>query len=71
MLKWYPHLGGGEPLRAEISKYAGVIPENLIVTNGSDDALILICQTFLKTDVRRKTVCFVLYFLRIQTICFL
>ena len=56
MLKWYPHLSGGEPLRAEISKYAGAIPENLIVTNGSDDALILICQTFLKTDVRRKTV---------------
>lgn len=46
-LKWYPQLGGGAALRGAIADYAGVIPENLIITNGSDDALILLCQRFL------------------------
>jgi histidinol-phosphate/aromatic aminotransferase/cobyric acid decarboxylase-like protein len=46
-LKWYPHLAGGEDLRAKLAEYTGAIGENLIVTNGSDDALILICHTFL------------------------
>ena len=47
-LKWYPKLGGGENLRNKLAEYSGVIPENVLVTNGSDDALILICQTFIK-----------------------
>jgi histidinol-phosphate aminotransferase len=46
-LKWYPNLGGGEDLRNKLAEYTGAIPENILVTNGSDDALILICQTFL------------------------
>jgi histidinol-phosphate/aromatic aminotransferase/cobyric acid decarboxylase-like protein len=46
----YPHLSGGEPLRAVLCNYTGCINENLMVTNGSDDALILICQTYLKHD---------------------
>lgn len=31
-----------------LSQYTGVIPENILVTNGSDDALILLCRAFLK-----------------------
>merc|ERR1712137_727070 len=48
-LKWYPNLGGGAELRQRLADYAGVIPEDIMVTNGSDDALILICQSFLGT----------------------
>lgn len=48
-LKWYPNLGGGSDLRNQLAKYCCVIPENILVTNGSDDALILICQTFLNS----------------------
>ena len=46
-LKWYPHLSGGAQLRDSLIRYCDIINENLMVTNGSDDALILICQTFL------------------------
>jgi len=46
-LKWYPQLGGGNQLKNEICQYCGVIPENVMITNGSDDALILICHTYL------------------------
>ena len=46
-LKWYPELGGGARLRGRIAEYAAVIPETILVTNGSDDALILICHTYL------------------------
>ena len=46
-LKWYPHLSGGKDLRESLTSYCGIINENLMVTNGSDDALILICQSFL------------------------
>lgn len=46
-LKWYPELGGGTRLRGRIAAYASVIPETILVTNGSDDALILICHTYL------------------------
>lgn len=38
---------GGTELRQKISEYCKVIPENLIITNGSDDALILICHTYI------------------------
>jgi histidinol-phosphate aminotransferase len=50
-LKWYPHLGGGEQLKQQLAEYVGGIPENLLVTNGSDDALILAAQTYLKHGV--------------------
>eukprot|EP00759_Apiculatamorpha_spiralis_P037322 PhF_6_TR37204/c0_g1_i1/m.54832/K00817/hisC; histidinol-phosphate aminotransferase len=46
-LKFYPELGGGVRLRGRLATYASCIPEALLVTNGSDDALILICHTFL------------------------
>ncbi len=46
-LKWYPNLAGGDALRAELAAYCDVGEENLIVTNGSDDALILLCHGFL------------------------
>lgn len=46
-LKWYPHLAGGDALRTELASYCGVGDDNLIITNGSDDALILLCQAFL------------------------
>lgn len=56
-LQWYPHLEGGEKLKSKILKYAlkdsndelksKVDQSNLIITNGSDDALIMICQRFL------------------------
>jgi hypothetical protein len=50
----YPHLSGGEPLREALCKYCDCINESLMVTNGSDDALILICQTYLKHDAIGK-----------------
>lgn len=46
-LKWYPHLSGGEALRLELASYCGVEDANLLVTNGSDDALILLCRALL------------------------
>ncbi|MCA9676067.1 MAG: histidinol-phosphate aminotransferase family protein [Kofleriaceae bacterium] len=46
-LKWYPHLGGGAELRAALAAYVGVIEENLLVSNGSDDALVMICHRYL------------------------
>jgi histidinol-phosphate/aromatic aminotransferase/cobyric acid decarboxylase-like protein len=35
LLKWYPHLAGGDVLRARIASYCGAIPENVLVTNGA------------------------------------
>ena len=46
-LKWYPQLSGGEALQQELAAYCGVGTENLLVTNGSDDALILLCHGLL------------------------
>lgn len=46
-LKWYPNLSGGESLRGALARHCRVGEENLIITNGSDDALILMCQGFL------------------------
>jgi histidinol-phosphate aminotransferase len=45
-LNWYPDLGAAT-LRTAISGYTGVPAENVIATNGSDDALDLICRTYL------------------------
>lgn len=46
-LKWYPQLAGGDALRAELAAYCGTGEDTLLITNGSDDALILLCQAFL------------------------
>lgn len=46
-LKWYPQLSGGEDLQQELARYCGVGADNLLVTNGSDDALILLCHGLL------------------------
>ncbi|MEZ4402815.1 MAG: histidinol-phosphate transaminase [Kofleriaceae bacterium] len=46
-LKWYPNLSGGEALQQELAAYCGVGTENLLITNGSDDALILLCHGML------------------------
>ncbi len=48
-LNWYPRLGSKELIEALID-YTGVARDHLLVTNGSDDALRLICSTFLDTD---------------------
>jgi histidinol-phosphate aminotransferase len=45
-LNWYPELGS-RSLLLGLSDYTGVRPESIMVTNGSDDALHLICSTFL------------------------
>ncbi|RAL22199.1 histidinol-phosphate transaminase [Lujinxingia litoralis] len=45
-LNWYPRLGSVELLDA-LSGYTGVSTDSLLVTNGSDDALHLICSTYL------------------------
>jgi histidinol-phosphate aminotransferase len=46
-LKWYPNLSGGDALQAELANYCSVGTENLLITNGSDDALILLCHGML------------------------
>ncbi|MBK9032835.1 MAG: histidinol-phosphate aminotransferase family protein [Myxococcales bacterium] len=46
-LKWYPQLSGGEALQQELASYCGVGTDNLLITNGSDDALILLCHGLL------------------------
>ena len=45
-LHWYPD-PGHEELCARLSAYVGCPPEHLLVTNGSDDALALVCQTYI------------------------
>lgn len=45
-LNWYPELGSGT-LKELISDYTSIPRDQIIVTNGSDDALELICKTFL------------------------
>lgn len=45
-LNWYPELGSPSLLE-KLAEYTGVGPERLLATNGSDDALQLICNTFL------------------------
>jgi histidinol-phosphate aminotransferase len=48
-LNWYPELSSRSLLLA-LSDYTNVRPDQLMVTNGSDDALHLICSTFLDHD---------------------
>jgi len=45
-LNWYPELGSSS-LCAAISDYVGLSAENILVTNGSDDALELVCKAYL------------------------
>lgn len=45
-LNWYPQLGSAELINA-LSGYTGLPKEHLLVTNGSDDGLHLICSTYL------------------------
>ena len=45
-LNWYPQLGSEELVEA-LEDYTGVDGEHLLVTNGSDDGLHLICSTYL------------------------
>ena len=47
-LNWYPRLGSTELVEALV-EYTGVAADHLLVTNGSDDALRLICSTYLDT----------------------
>lgn len=45
-LNWYSDLGATS-LRRALAGYTGVNADNMLVTNGSDDALSLVCSTFL------------------------
>jgi histidinol-phosphate aminotransferase len=45
-LNWYPQLGSTDLVNA-LEGYTGVSSEHILATNGSDDALQLICNTFL------------------------
>ncbi len=49
MLNWYPELFS-ESLRSKLSEYTGRKHNEILVTNGSDDALELICKTFLDPE---------------------
>lgn len=48
-LNWYPRLGSQDLIDA-LTEYTGISAEHLLVTNGSDDALRLICSTYLDRD---------------------
>lgn len=47
-LRKYPH-PLGEPLRSELAARWNLRPEEVLVTNGSDEALTLICRSFLES----------------------
>lgn len=44
-LNWYPDLGASK-LRRTLAAYTGVVADDIIVTNGSDDALDLVCRSY-------------------------
>jgi histidinol-phosphate aminotransferase len=46
LIHWYPD-PSHEELHLKISEYAGCRTGQILVTNGSDDALALVCQTYL------------------------
>jgi len=46
LLNWYPELYS-KNLRSDLANYCGRDMEEILVTNGSDDALELICKVFL------------------------
>lgn len=48
-INWYPDLGASK-LRRTLAAYCGVDSEDIIVTNGSDDALSLICSSYLDPE---------------------
>lgn len=48
-LRWYPDLRAGD-LRSALERHTGVTKDSIIVTNGSDDALLLLCRTFLSSQ---------------------
>jgi histidinol-phosphate aminotransferase len=50
-LNWYPELGSST-LKESISDYLAVPSPQVMVTNGSDDALELVCKTFLSEGDR-------------------
>lgn len=45
-LNWYPRLGSADLVEA-LTRYTGLDADYLLTTNGSDDALHLVCSTFL------------------------
>lgn len=45
-LNWYPDLESGH-LRERLADYTGLPSDHILVTNGSDDALDLVCRTYL------------------------
>ncbi len=47
-LNWYPDLAA-EDLTEALETYTGIPRDSLIVTNGSDDALLLLCRTYLRS----------------------
>ena len=47
--EWYPELGA-EKLTEALETYTGVPKESIIVTNGSDDALLLLARTYLRAS---------------------
>lgn len=49
LLNWYPELFSKE-LRRKLAVYSGRSMEEILVTNGSDDALDLICKVFLDPE---------------------
>ncbi len=50
-VNWYPDLTCA-PLRSRLSDYVGVPDDHVLVTNGSDDALDLLCKTYLNPEDR-------------------
>ena len=46
-LNWYPDLGARR-LREALASYTGVPAERILVTNGSDDGLDLLCRTYVE-----------------------
>ncbi|HNW83286.1 MAG TPA: histidinol-phosphate transaminase [bacterium] len=49
ILNWYPELYSNS-LRVKLGEYCNRTAEEILVTNGSDDALELICKVFLDPD---------------------
>ena len=48
----YPAADGSEALRARIASYVGVAPEEVIVTNGADEALLLVYTALIRPSDR-------------------
>jgi histidinol-phosphate aminotransferase len=46
-LNWYPHLAGGRRLLSALAAYCSVGEGSLLITNGSDAGLALLCHAFL------------------------